>query len=88
MGWHRFFRRREHGGGRRPAEEAGPVAGTEADDTGGPAARAADLSQALGRARPDEQRAAALERLTELRAAGKVSEENFLKEKRRLLGGS
>ncbi len=87
MGWDRFFRRRERGGGRQPAGEGAPAAGTGADEPDGPGARAADLSYSLGQARPDEQRAAAVERLTELRAAGKVSEENYVKERRRLLGG-
>ncbi len=86
MGWDRFFRRRERGGGGRPAGQGTPAAGTEAGEPGGPGAGAADLAYSLGQARPDEQRAAALERLIELRAAGKVSEENFLKEKRRLQG--
>ena len=88
MGLDRFFRR----GARKedpPAAAAGtpseaegppPEGGAEADHP------AADLAYSLGQMRPDEQRIAAVERLTELRAAGKVSEENFLKEKRRLLG--
>ena len=73
--------RRLFGRGGRPEddESASPASG---DDE--PAERAADLSRSLGRMPPDEQRIAAIERLTELRAAGKVSEENFLKEKRRL----
>ena len=81
MGWDRFFRRGE----REPKDEpTGPAAGGDgADDA---AERAADLSYSFGQMRPDEQRIAAIERLTELRAAGKVSEENFLKEKRRLSG--
>ena len=76
--------RRLFGRGGRQAddESASPASGDEelAD-------RAADLSRSLGRMPPDEQRIAAIERLTELRAAGKVSEENFIKEKRRLSGG-
>lgn len=77
----RFFRR---GRARRDdAYDAPPPASGEEDDD--LAARAADLSYSFGRARPDEQRIAAVERLTELRAAGKVSEENFEKEKRRLM---
>ena len=70
--------------GTRPEgdESASPASGD--DDA---AARVADLSRSLGQMPPDEQRIAAIERLTELRAAGKVSEENFLKEKRRLSGG-
>lgn len=42
------------------------------------------LSQALGSGPPDYARMAAIERLTELRAAGKISEEQFQKERRRL----
>jgi hypothetical protein len=42
------------------------------------------LSQALGAAPPDAARLAAIERLTELRAAGKLTEEQFQKERRRL----
>ena len=82
MGWDRFFRRGE----REPKddERTGPAAGGEGADEA--AERAADLSYSFGQMRPDEQRIAAIERLTELRAAGKVSEENFLKEKRRLSG--
>ena len=41
------------------------------------------LSGALG-ARPDVARMAAIERLTELRAAGTITEEQFTKERRRL----
>lgn len=44
------------------------------------------LSEALGGASPDYARLAAIERLTELRAAGAVSEEDFNREKRRLMG--
>ncbi len=50
-------------------------------------AAAAALSAELGGQTPDYARIAAIERLTELRAAGAVSEENFIREKRRLLGG-
>ena len=42
------------------------------------------LSQALGAGPPDQARMAAIERLTELRAAGAISEEQFQKERRRL----
>jgi hypothetical protein len=42
------------------------------------------MSQALGQAPPDMARMAAIERLTELRAAGKISEEQFEKERTRL----
>ena len=75
-----FFKRGERRAGRAPDER--PAAEAQ-DDL---AERAANLSRSFGQAPPDEQRAAAVERLTELRAAGKVSEENFLKEKRRLEG--
>lgn len=80
MGLGRFLRR---GARQAQAREPSPPAGggQEAND---PGSGAADLSYSLGQARPDEQRAAALERLAELRADGKVSEENYLKEKRRL----
>ncbi len=50
-------------------------------------AAAAALSSELGAPSPDYARIAALERLNELRAAGAVSEENYIREKRRLLGG-
>ena len=42
------------------------------------------MSQALGAGPPDRARMAAIERLTELRAAGKIDEEQFHKERRRL----
>ena len=44
----------------------------------------AAMSQALGAPAPDLARMAAIERLTELRAAGKMSEEQYHKERRRL----
>ena len=44
------------------------------------------LSSALGGASAEDARVAAVERLTELYAAGAVSEENFKREKRRLMG--
>ena len=44
----------------------------------------AGMAQALGAGPPDQARMAAIERLTELRAAGKISEEQFHKERRRL----
>ena len=43
------------------------------------------IAQALGAAEPGEALTAAIERLTELRAAGLVSEENYVRERRRLL---
>jgi hypothetical protein len=88
VGLHRFFKRGERPGSRRAAdadEAAAPQEATEDEDD--LAARANDLSYSFGKMRPDEQRIAAVEVLTELRAAGKISEENFVKEKRRLLGG-
>ncbi|MDP8943351.1 MAG: SHOCT domain-containing protein [Actinomycetota bacterium] len=50
------------------------------------AAAAASLSSALGAAPAEDARIAAVERLVELRAAGAISEENFAREKRRILG--
>jgi len=44
------------------------------------------LSSALGAPDPAYARLAAVERLTEMRAAGTVSEENFIRERRRLMG--
>lgn len=49
------------------------------------AAAAAELSAALGAAPIDEARLAAIERLTELRTAGKISAEEFARERQRLL---
>ena len=48
------------------------------------AAAADELSSALGAAPAGDAYIAALERLTELRAAGRFSEEDFVREKRRL----
>ena len=45
----------------------------------------AALSQQLGGAPPDMARTAAIERLTELRAAGKITEEHFIRERNRLM---
>ncbi len=42
------------------------------------------MSQALGAPAPDYARTAAIERLTELRASGRMTEEQFQKERRRL----
>jgi len=50
-------------------------------------AAVAALSSALGAPDPGYARLAAVERLTELRAAGRLSEENYQRERRRLLGG-
>lgn len=52
------------------------------------ASAAGDLSVSLGGAPPDEARLAAVERLTELRAEGRLSEEDYIRERRRLTGGS
>jgi Short C-terminal domain len=49
-------------------------------------AASAALSSALGGPSPDDARLAAIERLNELRAAGVFSEEDFNREKRRLMG--
>lgn len=49
-------------------------------------AAVAGLSRALGGPDLDEARLAAVERLTEMRAAGRISEEQFLRERRRLMG--
>ncbi len=51
------------------------------------ASATAALSSALGGAPPDQARLAAIERLTELRASGRMSEEDFKREKRRIEGG-
>ncbi len=53
-------------------------------DRDDPAAAADALSYALGAAPAGDAYIAALERLTELRASGKFSEEDFVREKRRL----
>lgn len=45
------------------------------------------LGSALGAPDPGYARLAAIERLTEMRAAGTVSEENYRRERRRLMGG-
>ncbi len=49
------------------------------------AAAATALSGKLGAAPINDARIAAVERLTELRAAGEISEENFAREKQRIL---
>lgn len=48
-------------------------------------AAATALSYELGAVRPSEATIAAIERLNEMRASGAVSEENYRREKRRLL---
>ena len=70
----------EHGGRRRlPAD----VSTLTREERG---AAVTALSSALGAPDPDYARLAAVERLTEMRAAGTVSEENFIRERRRLMG--
>ncbi len=49
-------------------------------------AAVAALSSALGAPDPDYARLAAVERLTEMRAAGTVGEEDYQRERRRLMG--
>lgn len=48
------------------------------------AQRSAALASALGAADPDYARLAVVERLTELRAAGRIDQETFERERRRL----
>ncbi len=60
---------------------------TSDDDQQGeddPGARARALSERLGAAPLDYARVAALERLSELRASGAMSQEDYDREKRRL----
>ena len=68
----------EHGRPRRLPADPGELSPEQR------AAAIGALSQALGAHPPDAARVAAIERLTELRAAGKLSEEQFHKERRRL----
>jgi hypothetical protein len=70
----------EHGAQRRIPAEEGALSSREI------ASAAAATSIELGAADPDYAKLAALERLNELRVAGAVSEENYLREKRRLQG--
>ena len=62
---------------------AAALSGASVEELG---AAATELSTVLGAAPAGDARAAALERLAELRAAGAISEENFAREQRRLLG--
>ncbi len=71
----------QHGKHRRLPADMSELTGAELGAT------AAALSSELGAPSPDYARIAAVERLNELRAAGAVSEENYIREKRRLLGG-
>ncbi len=68
----------ENGQPRRLPADLGQLSTDERD------AAIVAMSQALGAGPPDDARMAAIERLTELRAAGKISEEQFHKERRRL----
>lgn len=68
----------EHGRPRRLPANLGELTTEQRD------AAIGALSQALGAGPPDAARLAAIERLTELRAAGKLTEEQFHKERRRL----
>ncbi len=68
----------EHGRRRRIPAERGALSSRELR------AAAAALRADLGAPAPDYARMAAIERLTELRAAGKMNEEDFLREKKRL----
>lgn len=74
----RFPRWRKERPGAPPADQDDAAVGELA-------AAAAELSSALGRRPIDEARAAAVERLTELRAAGAISAEAFARERQRLL---
>ena len=68
----------EHGRPRRLPADLGELSPEQRD------AAIGALSQALGAGPPDAARVAAIERLTEMRAAGKLTEEQFHKERRRL----
>lgn len=68
----------ENGRRRRLPADLGDLSPEERD------AAIAATSQALGAAPPDHARMAAIERLTEIRAAGRMSEEQYHKERRRL----
>ena len=68
----------ENGERRRLPADLGELSPAQRD------AAIAGMSEALGAGAPDAARRAAVERLTELRAAGKISEEQFHAERRRL----
>lgn len=68
----------EHGRRRRIPAERGAWSGSELRGAAGA------LHRDLGAPPLDYARRAAIERLTELRAAGRMSEEEFLREKKRL----
>jgi hypothetical protein len=68
----------EHGAQRRIPSEVGELSSAEI------ASAANALSSELGAAELSYATLAAIERLTELRSAGTISEETYLREKRRL----
>ena len=68
----------EHGQRHRLPADLGELTAEERD------AAIDAMSQALGAPPRDYARAAAIERLTELRAAGRMTEEQFQKERRRI----
>ncbi len=70
----------EHGGRRRLPADMSTLTPEERR------AATAALSSELGAPDPGYARLAAVERLTEMRAAGTVSEENYKRERKRLLG--
>lgn len=70
----------EHGRQRRLPADMSRLGGDEID------AAATALSYELGGVEASYAQVAAIERLNELRASGAVSEENHLREKRRILG--
>jgi hypothetical protein len=57
------------------------LAGASREDIAGAAQY---LSEAIGQASPDDARMAAIERLTEMHAAGKITKEQFESERKRL----
>lgn len=68
----------ESGQRRRLPADLGELSDEERD------AAIAAMSQALGAAPPELARTAAIERLTEMRAAGRIGEEQYQRERRRL----
>lgn len=75
----KLFYTDEHGRRRRIPEDRGELTGEEI------VAAAGALSSALGAPEPGYAEIAALERLNELRTAGAVGEEDYEREKRRIL---
>ena len=82
----RRFRKREDQPTQGGTPSEAPPGATSREDDEKLAARLEDLTTALGGAPAQDARIAAVERLTEMRAEGKVSEENYVRERRRLLG--